>query len=736
MYWRWNGHSHFDRESLKVKKAINLEIQDNKIAILTIDLPDSKVNLLSRDSMQELDQCIEEAKSKSARGIIVVSGKEDNFGAGADVQQIRALQKDAPEHIYEASKLGKEVFAKLASLNSIAAIHGTCLGGFTELALACKYRIASPDKKTQIGVPEIQLGFVPGWGGTVRLPRLIGAEQGFKLISTGKNVDAKKAYKLGIVDELVEKDKFVLEANAILEGRSPKRASQPFDKQLRRFLIDVTPFGQAIFAKMAKGAVYAVTKGKYPAPPEALKVVLKAISASEDELQTVFEKESQTFAKLATTPVSSNLVNIFFAQTESKKTNFDTKNSEKPKIIGVLGAGVMGAGIAQAAAYKGFEVYLKDIDQAALDKGLQTVKGLFENLVEKGRMSESESSEKFALVKGTLDYKDMSNCDIVIEAVLERLSVKEAVRAELEKVISKPFIFASNTSSLSISEMAKGSRHEDKVVGVHFFNPVHKMPLVEIVRGDKTSSETEAIAQEFAMKLGKTTVITGDAPGFVVNRILAPYMREAIVMAQDGVPMADIEKAALSFGMPMGPFALLDEVGLDIATHVIKTLHEGLGERMAPPLVMPEIDQLKLLGRKGKKGIYLYNEKGERAFVKEKKKKRFLFNPDVEAIMTKHSKGLKKTQGEIQDRLFLAMAAEATRCLEEKVVSSPSQLDLAMIFGIGFPPFVGGVCRYMDAIGVGLTYQKLSYLAQVAGPNYEPCKLLEEMATQRKSFYS
>ncbi len=718
-----------------MKKAISFELQSNNIAVITIDLPDSKVNLLSRDTMLELDQCIEEAKSKNAKGIIILSGKEDNFGAGADVQQIRALQNEPPVHCYEASKMGKEVFAKLASFNSLACVHGTCLGGFTELALACKYRIASPDKKTQIGVPEIQLGFVPGWGATVRLPKLIGAEQAFKLISTGKNVDAKKAYKLGVVDQLVEKDNFLAEANAILSGKEPKRASVAIDKSLRRFFIDKTPIGQALFAKMAKGAVYAATKGKYPAPPEALKVVLKAISTPEDELDSVFEKESQAFAKLATTPVSSNLVNIFFAQTESKKTNFDTKNSEKPKVIGVLGAGVMGAGIAQAAAYKGFEVYLKDIDQAALDKGVQTVKGLFDNLVEKGRMSESEAKEKFALLKGTLNYSDMSNCDIVIEAVLEKLSVKEAVRAELEKVITKPFIFASNTSSLSISEMAKGSRHQDKVVGVHFFNPVHKMPLVEIVRGDKTSSETEALAQEFAMKLGKTTVITGDAPGFVVNRILAPYMREAIVMAQDGVPMADIEKAALIFGMPMGPFALLDEVGLDIASHVIKTLHQGLGERMAPPAVMNEIDNLKLLGRKGKKGIYLYNEKGDRQFVKEKKKKRYLFNPDVEAIMAKHSKSLKKTTGEIQDRLFLAMAAEAARCLEEKVVAAPSQLDLAMIFGIGFPPFVGGICRYMDAMGVGLAYQKLSYLAQVAGPNYEPCKLLEEMAMQRKSFY-
>ena len=716
-----------------MNKAIKLDVQSNNIGIITIDLPDSKVNLLSRVSMEELDECLAEAKKKNVSGLIVVSGKEDNFGAGADVQQIRALQNDAPEHIYEASKLGKEVFSKLASMNSLAAVHGTCLGGFTELALSCKYRIASPDKKTQIGVPEIQLGFVPGWGGTVRLPRLIGLEQGFKLISTGKNVDAKKAYKLGLVDALVERENFISEGSAILSGgKEPKRSSQPWSKSLRRFILDKTPFGRSLFAKMAKAGIYAFTKGKYPAPPEALKVVLKAVSENSDD---VFEKESQVFAKLAVTPVSSNLVNIFFAQTESKKTNFDTAKSEKPKVIGVLGAGVMGAGIAQSAAYKGYKVYLKDIDQNALNKGMETVKKLFDDLAKKGRLTQSEADEKLALVKGTLKYEEMSDCDLVVEAVLEKLSVKEAVRSELEKVINKPFIFASNTSSLSVSEMAKGARHEEKVVGIHFFNPVHKMPLVEIVRGKKTDPETEALAQEFAMKLGKTTVITGDAPGFVVNRILAPYMREAIVMAQDGVPMADIEKAAINFGMPMGPFALLDEVGLDIAMHVIKTLHEGLGERMSPPAVMPEIEALKLLGRKGKKGIYLYTEKGDRAFVKEKKKKHYLFNPDVEAIMAKHSKKLKKTQGEIQDRLFLAMAAEAARCLEEKVVASPSQLDLAMIFGIGFPPFVGGICRYVDSLGVALTCQKLKYLAQVAGPNYEPCRLLEEMALQRKTFY-
>jgi|AGTN01.1.fsa_nt_gi 3-hydroxyacyl-CoA dehydrogenase len=719
--------------------AVNLKVLDNGVALVTIDLVGSKMNLLSEVTLRELSAAVDAIEANPAvRGVVIISGKDDNFGAGANVEEIKALQSQPAIKIYEAVSFGKALFARIEKLNSVAAIHGISLGGFTELALACKYRIATNDEKTQIGVPEVQLGFIPGWGGTVRMPLLIGLMPAFELISTGKNVSSHKAWRLGLIDETVAHADLAARAAEIALAGNPKRYKPALKEGLVRSLtkagLEGNSLGRKLFANMAGKQVMAQTKGKYPAPLEALKVCLIAVSASRE---TAFEAESQAFARLACSETSKTLVGIFFGQTESKKMPAGVKPNIDVKEVGVIGAGVMGAGIAQSALYKGYTVVLKDIDQKALDKGVETIKGLFAELVSRGKLSQTEVDVILSGLKPTLKYEDMKDCDMVIEAVVEIMKVKKIVRSELEKVITKPFIFATNTSSLSVSEMADGARHPELVVGIHFFNPVHKMPLVEIVAGKTTSNESLACAKTFAMKLGKTTVTTNDAPGFVVNRILAPYMREAIVMAEEGVPMADIERAALSFGMKMGPFTLLDEVGLDIAGHVINTLHKALGDRMSPPAILKTIESLKLLGRKGNKGIYLYNEKGDRKFVMEgkrfgAKKKRFLFNPDVEASLPQTPK--KKSMGEIQDRLFLAMAAEAALCMQEGVIDDASQLDLAMIFGTGFPPFVGGPLRYMDSMGTALAYQKLAYLSKVAGDNYKPCDLLKEKGTKGEKF--
>lgn len=721
-----------------MNKAVTLKMLDSGVARLTIDLPDSKMNLLSESVLKELSDALDTIEGDSSvKGVIIVSGKEDNFGAGANVEEIQALQSRPAIEIYQASEMGKQLFARIEKLNSVAAINGISLGGFTELALACRYRIATADRKTKIGVPEVQLGFLPGWGGTVRLPRLIGLMPAFDLISTGKQVDAHKAWRLGLVDETVANEELLERAESLLLSGKPKRYRPRFKEKLvrclRERLLEGTSLGRKVFASMAKKGIYAATRGKYPAPGEALKVCLLSLSGSRDK---AFEAESQAFARLAATDVSRNLVGVFFAQTESKKAPAGVKPTIKVKTVGVIGAGVMGAGIAQAAAYSGYRVVLKDIDQGALDKGMETIRGLFEGLVAKRKLSRAEADAMLSAVKPTLSYDDMKDCDLVIEAVVEVMKVKKIVRSDLEKAITKPFIFATNTSSLSVSEMAEGARHSDMVVGIHFFNPVHKMPLVEIVRGATTSDETLAAAQGFALKLGKTTVTTGDAPGFVVNRILTPYMREAIVMLEEGVPLEDIEKAAQQFGMRMGPFTLLDEVGLDIAGHVINTLHNAFGERLAPPAILTELQEHKLLGKKGGKGFYLYDAKGKRKSVMEgkmfRKKKRYIVNPDV--LNAVKAPVRKKTLGEIQDRLFLAMVAEAARCLQEGVVTDASQLDLSMIFGTGFPPFLGGVLRYADSMGLELACQKLSYLSQVAGENYAPCDLLRQKAAENGCF--
>lgn len=395
----------------------------------------------------------------------------------------------------------------------------------------------------------------------------------------------------------------------------------------------------------------------------------------------------------------------------------------KVEKVGVVGAGVMGAEIAQSAAYNGYQVYLKDIDQAALDKGMGTVRDLTERLVSKRKLTREEADRIVGRVKPTLNYQEMTDCDLVVEAVVEVMKIKQAVLKDLENAIAKPFIFGSNTSSLSVSEIASAAKEPKNVVGIHFFNPVHKMLLVEVVKGQHTDREALGAAQAFAMKLGKTTVTTGDAPGFVVNRILTPYLREAIVLLQEGVPPEEIDKAMTSFGMPMGPLALMDEVGLDIGEKVIHVLHAALGERMAPPAILSVVASQKLLGKKGGKGFYLYDENG----------KRTVFNPEIaQAIKAKRSP---KLRGAIQDRLALIMVNEAARCLEEGIIAEPSQLDLAMVFGTGFAPFYGGVLRYADQVGLRTVQQKLEWLAKVAGESYKPSQLLTKKAALGENFY-
>jgi len=705
----------------QAKQMVRLEKGANGIATITIDLPDSKVNTLGRESMVQLNELIDQITAdKGLRGLIIVSGKEDNFIAGADVQEIRSIQGRGQLEAYEASQMGKEVFSKLDKLpiRVVAAINGACLGGGTELALACDYRIAVP--KAKIGLPEVMLGFVPGWGACIRLPKLVGVQKALELIMGGKILDAKRAWKARLIDEVVESANLRQRAEEIAGGASPKRAEQPLNAAAMAAVLETNPIGLGVIQGEAYKAMMRETKGKFPAPKEALRLIMKTINMPEEK---AFELESQTFSRLAMTDVSKNLVGIFFAQTESKKLPANIKEKPEVKTVGVLGAGVMGAGIAQAAAKAGYKVIVKDVEQKFLDKGKSTVNELFDKIVERKRMSREEADKVVNSMVFTTSYEEMSDCDLVIEAVIEDMKIKQQALAELDKVIKKPYVFATNTSSLSVNEIAKGTSDPSKVVGLHFFNPVHKMPLVEVVRGDKTSDLALAVAMTVALKLDKTTVITRDAPGFVVNRILAPYMREAAVLAQEGTPIEEIDKAMKSFGMPMGPMLLLDEVGLDVAGKVIHVMHDALGERMTPPELMQEIEKLKLLGKKGGKGIYLYDEKKKPAGV----------NPDVQACIK--AKTHKRVPGDIQDRLVLLMLNEAARCLEENIVNEPSQLDLAMIFGTGFPPFLGGILKYADAEGIDIIYEKLDFLSRAVGPRYAPCQLIKLMHEQRRTFY-
>lgn len=701
--------------------SVRLTISDRGIGSAVIDVPGTKVNVLSETLMTELNQVVDQVSAdKKIRALIISSGKSDNFIAGADVFAIKRLQNESPRKAYDAAQLGKQVFEKLEKLTipTIVAIHGSCLGGGTELTLACRYRIATASNETIIGLPEVQLGFVPGWGGTVRLPRLVGLQSGLDLILSSKTVKAETAWRLGVIDEYVKPDRLIARAEEIVLGAKPKRYQKPLKKQLINLLLETNPLGRSIINKMAYKSVMRETRGRYPAPLEALKLVLK--NATRDAAEG-YEEESRVFARLAVTEISRNLVGIYLARTESKKLPVKLSN-HKIETVGVLGAGVMGAGIAQAAAYSGYRVVLKDVEQKFVDKGMATIKKLFDGLVNKHKISPNDRDKFVSSITPTVDYTPLKDCDLVIEAVLEEIKVKQEVLSELEKVIKKPFIFATNTSALSVDELSRASVDPARTVGLHFFNPVHKMPLVEVVKGHATSDETVAVAKNFALKLGKVTVTTLDAPGFVVNRVLAPYLREAVVLFEAGVPPESIDKAMTSFGFLMGPFTLLDEIGLDIGVKVTHILHDALGERMKPPAIMDNMDTLKLLGRKGGKGFYVYEEG-----------KRTGFNPDVLALVKVPPNP--KMPGEIQDRLALIMLNEAARCLEEGVVSDAPQLDLALIYGIGFPPFRGGIFRYADHLGIKIVHQKLAFLSKVAGENYVPTRLILEMVAEGKTFY-
>jgi 3-hydroxyacyl-CoA dehydrogenase/enoyl-CoA hydratase/3-hydroxybutyryl-CoA epimerase len=705
-----------------LEKDMQLDVLDSGIACLSINLRGSKVNTLGRESMNELSEILARVKSDSKiKGLVISSGKQDSFIAGADVKEIQQIQSRSLKDAYEASKLGKELFQQIADLpyNTVAAINGDCLGGGTELALACKYRVAS--KNAKIGLPETQLGFIPGWGGCVRLPKLIGVSRALELIMSGKVLSSREAQKYGLVNLITESDKLLSESMRVAREGAPLSITMTTQEKIQKLLLESNTYGLQLIRNIAYKGMMAKTKGKYPAVKEALNVIIKSASVAE---QKAYDLESAAFAQLAMSSVSRNLVGIFFAQQESKKLPVKLSDSQKISTVGVLGAGVMGAGIAQVAAKAGYKVIVKDVKQEFVDKGKATVSKLFEGLVQKHKMTQEEMDKTMKEMVFTTDYAPLANCELVIEAVIEDLDAKKKVLSELEAVISKDFVFASNTSSLSITKMAEAARKPSSVVGIHFFNPVHKLPLVEIVKAPQTDKETIAMAMSFAMKLGKTTVLTADAPGFVVNRILAPYMREAAVLAEQGVPIEEIDRAMKSFGMPMGPMALLDEVGLDIAGKVVHVMFDALGERFAEPGLMKAIRDLKLLGKKGGKGIYLYDEKEKPVGV----------NPELQAQIKAEPKKIQKSQ--IQDRLVLLMLNEAARILEEGIVEDPSQLDLAMIFGTGFAPFEGGILRYADSQGIRLVCDKLELLVQVEGKRYEPCELLRKKARDRENFYS
>jgi len=707
--------------------AFRIERLAGGIAHLVMDDPARRVNVLDEAAIGDLEAALSALEvAADLKGVVLRSGKEGSFIAGADVQAIGALMDRAALHALV--RRAHAAFGRLVALPvpTVAAIDGVCLGGGTELALACDSRVASEEERTQIGLPETLLGILPGFGGTTRLPRLVGLSAALDLILTGRALDARRAEKIGLVARAVPAAWLIDHAQRRLIEleRRPRGARRDAfrPRGALQWLIDGTPFGRALVLNRARAMTRARTGGHYPAPVAALSVIEHGLGRSIEES---LKLEADWASDLVVGPVCKNLVRIFLLSERARKEPVAGGGSPDPapvRSLALVGAGVMGGGIAELASRHGIEVRMRDVRPESLTRALQTCATLIEERGRRRRLGARERDAQMARILPTLDLTGLKRADLAIEAVVEDLDVKRRVFGELEVRMRPDAVLATNTSSLSVSELADGLVRPERFLGFHFFNPVHRMPLVEVVRGAKTGDAALAVAVALARRLGKTPVVVRDAPGFVVNRVLMPYLREAMHLLEEGYALVEIDGAMRRFGMPMGPFEVLDEVGIEIAHKAAGSLSKAFPDRMTGS---PALEQLVAAGRLGKKS--------GRGFYRHRGRKR---EPDP---LLRELLGLKRerrapTPESLAERMVLGMINEAARCLEEGVVADAGMLDLAMIFGAGFPPFRGGPLRHADTLGLAKVESRLTALRAERGERFKPAALLAKLAAEGGTF--
>lgn len=717
-----------------IKNAFRLSIDNQKIARLIFDVPNEKVNTFSLPILQELEQILNDlSKNKEISALAISSAKDNVFIAGADLHSFETMFTQ-PSTGEDVIKMGNRVFNKLSALPfpSFALIHGACLGGGLEFALACTYRIVSDHPKTVLGLPEVTLGIIPGWGGTQRLPRLVGLLEGLPMVLGGKPIKGFKAWKIKLADSIATTEFFQNKADQFIEYCLTEAGKKEILKKrqrkgIRSFLLEKNPLGRNFIFRQAKQDILNKTKGQYPAPLIALKLIKETYSLP---LQTGLHQEAQTFIKSISNGDFSNaqhLINLFFIQETLKKESFVVGDVKPIKVdsAGVIGAGTMGGGIAWLFSNKDIPVRMKDIDWAAVGKGYGAAHTIYNKLIKEKKLKSNEASMKFHCISGSIDYSGFKNVGLVVEAATENLELKHKILRELEQVISKETIVGSNTSSLTISQMGEALQHPERFIGMHFFNPANRMPLVEIVASPKSSPQAILSAVDICRKLGKTPIVVADCPGFLVNRILISGLNELLRIYEEGANPAELEKMMSDFGMPMSPFVLADEVGNDVSFKVGKTFEQAYGARMTMPRIIPILNEHKLFGKKCGKGFYVYNGEHKKHF-----------NPELEALRKNLIKSkITPTKEEMRDRVFLSMINEASRCLKEKIVAKPEYLDAALILGIGFPPFRGGLLRYADSLGTSYIVDKLKRLQEDAGDRFAPSELLLDMQKTHQPFY-
>ncbi len=699
----------------ETSSAFSLTKDKNGVATLVFDLPGEKVNKLSAPVLLELEAVLDGlAKQTDIKLLVIESAKPGIFIAGADIEEIKDLREiaDAEAKV----KRGQDVLGKIEKLPfpSLAVINGACMGGGCELVLCCTYRVAIENKKTLIALPEVNLGIFPGFGGTQRMPKIVGLVQALTLITSGKTVDALKAEKIGLVDMAIPEG-YIKEQ---LPQFIAKILANKVEKKDRRVLLEKIPFTRPIIYKKTKEAVLKASKGHYPAPIKAVEVIEKTYGG---DLERGLKIEREEFAKLAVTDLSKNLIQIFFTS-EALKKDSGVKSKVEPKEIknaALLGAGVMGGGIAWAFSNKDIPIRMKDINWDAVGLGYKHIAEIWQGLKKIGKARDGDIDNKMNKVSAALDYSGFEHADVVVEAIVENMDVKHKILAETEKHIESDAILASNTSSLSITKLSAPLKRPEKFVGMHFFNPVNRMPLVEVIPGDKTDDKTIATIFALSKKLGKTPIRVGDCAGFLVNRILLPYMNEAVLMLEENVSIERVDKVMSKYGLPIGPFTLADEVGIDVCYKVAKILKDAYGDRVKLSELLRVIyEDKKLLGKKAGKGFYIHEGKDK------------TLNKDI-AGSGANSIG----DQEIIDRCILIMVNEAAMCLEEGIIEKPEYLDMAMIMGTGFPPFRGGLCRYADAVGIANVVTRLNELESKYGKRFKPAKLLVELGKEGGKFY-
>lgn len=709
-------------------KAITVTLIDGGIAELKFDLQGESVNKFNRVTLEDLDAAVKAIQGNSdVKGVLVTSGK-DVFIVGADITEFGNTFKGSEEEIASWTLEANQIFNAVEDLEvpTLTAINGIALGGGFEMCLATDMRVMS--EKAKVGLPEVKLGLMPGFGGTVRLPRVIGADNAIEWICMGAENKPEKALKDGAVDAVVAADKLKEQAVAMLKSAIAGEINWQARREEKKAKLKLNAMEAMMVFETAKGFVAGQTKGQYPAPIVAIKTMQKAAGAGRDK---ALEAEAKGFAQLAKTSESNALIGLFMNdQLLKKKAKDYDKKAKETKKAAVLGAGIMGGGIAYQSALKGTPIMMKDINEAGIELGLNEANKLLAKRVEKKKMQPAEMGQALNRIRPTLSYGDFGDVDTVVEAVVENPKVKKAVLADLENQVREDTIITSNTSTISIDLLAADLKRPENFLGMHFFNPVHMMPLVEVIRGSKTSEEAVATVVAYAKKMGKTPIVVNDCPGFLVNRVLFPYFAGFAGLVRDGGEFTQIDKVMEKFGFPMGPAYLLDVVGIDTGVHANEVMAEGFPDRMKGDFksAMEVMYENGRYGQKNGKGFYAYETD------KKGKPKKVVDPTTYELIKPVVAEAKEFDAEEIVARCMIPMCIEVARCIEEGIVDTAAEADMGLIFGIGFPPFRGGACRYMDSVGMADFVALCDKYAHL-GNLYKATDRMREMAANGESYF-